>query len=47
MDELRDSLRLDQQFKASGHRYAELDEQGEIVVRPKPARGREMLRKPA
>jgi hypothetical protein len=47
MDELRNALRLDQEFKASGYRYAELDEHGEVVVRPKSARGRKTLGKPA
>lgn len=30
MDALRGELRLDQDFAASGHRYAELDENGEV-----------------
>lgn len=47
MDELRNSLRLDQEFKTSGYRYAELDERGEVVVRSKPPRGRKISRKSA
>lgn len=38
MAELRDGLRLDHQFKATGHRYAELDERTQVTIRePKAA----------
>ena len=33
VDSLRLGLKLDKTFRDSGHRYAELDENGEVVVR--------------
>ena len=33
IDSLRVGLRLDKRFRETGHRYAELDENGEVVVR--------------
>lgn len=41
IESLRTGLRLDKIFRDSGHRYAELDENGEIVVREPP------MKKPA
>lgn len=39
IDSLRSGLRLDREYRESGYRYAELDPQGEVVVRePSPAR---------
>jgi hypothetical protein len=42
VDQLRTGLRLDRIFEERGHRYAELDERGDVVVRhaaaPAPAR---------
>ena len=37
IESLRAGLRLDKTFRDSGHRYAELDENGDIVVREPPA----------
>lgn len=39
MDELRSSLRLNERFRAEGHQYAELDGDGNVVVR-RPRRKR-------
>lgn len=47
MEELRGALRLDEEFKMSGYRYAELDEHGEVVTRARRARGRRAPRKQA
>lgn len=38
IDSLRSGLRLDKAFRDAGHRYAELDENGEVVVREPAAR---------
>ena len=35
LNTLRGQLRLDVTFASSGHRYAELDDRGRIVTRPK------------
>jgi len=45
MEELRGALRLDEQFKMSGYRYAELDEHDEVITRATPPRGRRSPRK--
>jgi len=38
MNQLREGLRLDLQYRAAGYRYAELDERGRVVVREPRAR---------
>lgn len=45
MQQLREGLRLDLQYRAAGYRYAELDERGRVVVR-EPRAGR-AARRPA